>query len=237
MATPLPFFQLLGEVGMFNFNRLIATVGVLGMLAGGIGSAQATLLNEGFDDINTLAGSGWVRTNNSVPVGDDWFQGDNILAFPSQSGAPNSYIANNFLSTSGINGVVDAWLISPELSLLGGVTLTFYTRTADAAIFNDKLEIRFSTGPGTSTSGFTTLLLTIGDILTPYPDLDWQSFSVNLPSAISGRFAFRYTVDDAINADYIGIDTVQVVPEPSTLLVLALGLTLLGWHLRRVAAR
>jgi hypothetical protein len=225
-------------MGMNKFNKLIAAAGFLGMLAGGIGGAQGgLLLSEGFDDITTLDASGWVRTNNSMPVGNDWFQGDNILAFPSQSGAPNSYIANDFLSTSDINGLIDAWLISPQLSLLGGTLLTFYTRTADAVIFSDKLEVRFSTGPGANTSSFTTLLLTIGDGVTPYPDADWQAFSVNLPSAVSGRFAFRYTVADAINANYIGIDTVSVVPLPSTLLMLALGLTVLGWDLRRRAAR
>src|SRR5262245_60538150 len=133
---------------MLKFNKLISTVSFFGMLAGGIGSAQAALLlNEGFDDITTLAGSGWVRTNNSAPIGNDWFQGNGGPGgvFNSQSGAANSYIANNFFSTSGVNGVVDAWLISPELSLLGGGILTFYTRTADPG-FNDKLEIRFSTG-------------------------------------------------------------------------------------------
>jgi hypothetical protein len=204
------------------------------MLACGIPSAQAALLlDEGFDDITTLAGSGWVRTNNGAPVGNDWFQGKSG-AFVSQSGAADSYIGHDFNSTAANSGTIDAWLISPELSLLGGGMLTFYTRTADPG-FSDKLEIRFSAGPGTSTSGFTTLLGTIGDSVTPYPDSDWQAFTVNLPLAISGRFAFRYTVPNSLDADYIGIDTVQLqsetgqpVPEPSTLLFVALGLTVLG---------
>ena len=188
-----------------------------------VGSAHAALLTEGFNDVSTLAGSGWVRTNNSVPVGNDWFQG-NSGVFASQAGAADAYIGNNFLSTSGDSGVVDAWLISPELSLAGGGLLTFYTRTADPG-FGDKLEVRFSSGSSSSTAGFTTLLLTIGDGPTPYPDSDWGSFSALLPSAASGRFAFRYTVEDALNADYIGLDTVNVaaVPEPSTYALMALG--------------
>jgi PEP-CTERM motif len=226
---------------MIKFNKLIAAGGVLGMLAGIGGAQAAVLLSEGFDDITTLAGSGWVTINNSAPAGNDWFQGNDGI-FISQSGAVNSYIANDFNSTTEISGVIDAWLIGPELPLPGGGMLTFFTRTADPG-FSDKLEIRFSTGSSTNTSGFTTLLLTIGDVATPYPDSDWQAFSVNLPSAISGRFAFRYTVADALDADYIGIDTVtfetgaSVVPLPSTLVMFALGLTVLGWHLRRVAAR
>ena len=190
-----------------------------------LGSAQAALLSEGFDDITTLAASGWVRTNNSVPVGNDWFQG-NSGVFASQAGAPDSYIANSFLSTSAVSGVVDAWLISPELSLAGGGMLTFYTRTADAG-FLDKVEVRFSAGSGSDTTSFATLLSTIGGA-TPYPT-DWQAFSVLLPTAASGRFAFRYNVDNALDADYIGIDSVDVtaVPEPSTYALFGIGIAAL----------
>ena len=127
---------------MIKFNKLIAAGSVLGILAAGIGGAQAAvLLSEGFDDITTLAGSGWVTINNSAPAGNDWFQGNDGI-FISQSGAINSYIANDFNSTAEISGVIDAWLIGPELSLPGGGMLTFFTQTADPG-FSDKLEIRF----------------------------------------------------------------------------------------------
>ncbi len=200
------------------------------------GPASAALLDEGFDDITNLPG--WVQTNNSSPLGLGWFQGNDGV-FTSQAGADNSYIAANYLNTSDPNGVIDNWLISPELSLAGGAQLRFHTRTADPD-FNDTLEIRFSTGSGSAVSGFASLLLTIGDITTPYPDLAWQEFTVNLPAAVSGRFAFRYTVTDAINADYIGIDTVSVtanttppsVPEPSAIAIFGLGLTTLALRRR-----
>lgn len=200
------------------------------------GGAQAALLSEGFDDITTLAASGWVRTNNSSPVGNDWFQG-NSGVFASQSGAADSYIGNNFNSTASISGVVDAWLISPELALPGGGILTFYTRTADPG-FGDMLEVLFSNGPGSSTNGFTALPGTIGDVGNPYPSADWQAYSVALPAAASGRFAFRYTVLDALNADSIGIDTVNVnaIPEPSTYALLGLGMLALALRRRRGAS-
>ena len=201
-----------------------------------IGSSQAALLSESFGDITTLAASGWVQTNNSAPIGNDWFQG-NSGTFASQAGAPDAYIGNNFNSTSGISGLIDAWLISPALSLPGGGILTFYTRIADPG-FSDRLEILFSANSGSSTSDFTTLLATIGDAATPYSSLDWQAFSVTLPSAVSGRFALRYTVADALDADYIGIDTVDVnasvnaVPEPPTGALFGVGIAAMALRRR-----
>lgn len=47
-----------------------------------------TVLSEDFADITTLAGAGWVQTNNSAPLGvTGWFQGNDTV-FPSQAGAP-----------------------------------------------------------------------------------------------------------------------------------------------------
>ena len=213
---------------------------IAGLLASAfMASAHAgPILAEGFDDVSTLPASGWVQTNLSVPLGStSWFQG-NSAAFASQAGAPNAYVAANFLNTSPLGGVIDDWLISPELSLGGGATLTFYTRTADPG-FDDLLEVRFSSGSGTAASGFTTLLLTV-DSSTPYPDSDWQLFSVTLPSAVSGRFAFHYSVADGTTADYIGIDTVNVaaaaIPEPSSYVLMGLGLVGLALYRRRGAS-
>lgn len=209
-------------------------------LAACIGSAHAGIvLSEGFDNIATLAGSGWVLTNNSVPLGNDWFQGNSGI-FGSYSGAPDSYIADNFLATPEFNGVVDAWLISPVLSLSAGGTLTFATRTADPG-FGDRLEVRFNAGAGSSTASFTTLLTVVGDPNQPYPDDGWQAYNVALPNANNGRFAFRYFVADASNADYIGIDSVSVnvtaaVPEPSVYLLLGAGTALIAWRRRRLCA-
>lgn len=200
-------------------------------------ASQAQILTEGFDDVATLPGAGWVLDNRSAPLGaTGWFQG-NAGVFASQAGADDAYIGANFLNAADAGGVIDNWLISPELLLGSGATLSFFTRTADPG-FADALEVRFSAGPGADVAGFTTLLLTVGDATTPYPDADWVQFSVVLPTTVSGRIAFRYTAADALNADYIGIDTVNVaaVPEPSTLALLGLGLAGIAWRRRRPAS-
>ena len=183
--------------------------------------AQAVeVLSENFDDAEMLAG--WSLMNNSVLPGEPWFQGT-AEVFSAHQGAPTAYIAANYFSAAGGQGTINNWLITPALDLIGPTTLTFFTRSAPVAGYNDTLEVRFSEGSGSDPAGFDTLLATIGGA-TPYPG-SWQEFNLSLPYAGQGRFAFRYT-GDAVVSNYVGIDTVSVlsVPEPSAYLMLGAGL-------------
>lgn len=201
----------------------------LAALAPGAANAAAKapveVLDEGFDVVPALPG--WTFTNNSVPAGNTWFQG-NPGIFASHSGAANSYAAASFLGSEGGFGVVDNWLITPVLSLTGITNLSFWTRHEELAGFNDVLEVRFASGNSGATTGFTTLLGTIGGA-AGYP-ADWTQWSGNLNVEGEGRFAFRY-VGAADTLNYIGLDTVRVVtavPEPSLYAMLFLGLGALG---------
>ena len=188
------------------------------------------VLDEGFDNVTGLPG--WTFTNNSVPAGNTWFQG-NPAIFESHSGAANSYAAASFLGAAGGLGVVDNWLITPTLALTGITNLSFWTRHDDLAGFNDVLEVRFAPGSAGGTSGFTTLLGTIGGA-AGYP-ADWTQWSSSLNVEGEGRFAFRY-VGYADTLNHIGLDTVRVVtavPEPSLYAMLALGLGALGFMRRK----
>lgn len=192
----------------------------------------AIQLNEGFDDITTLSGLGWVQNNLSNPLGIiNWFQGTPGV-FNSNSGATNAYIGANFNNAGGgafdPPGTISNWLITPELSLVNGTTISFYTRTTDVPTYPDRLEIRMSTNGGSSNVGanatsvgdFTTVLLTINPTLTTagYPNT-WTQYTATvsgLGGPTQGRIAFRYFVTSAgpslfaANSDYIGIDDVVI---------------------------
>jgi hypothetical protein len=182
-------------------------------------------LNEGFDDINTLAGNGWSLQNLSAPVGTtNWFQGTNVAAagpFDSFDGAANAYIAANYNNTAG-TGTISNWLLTPQLDFGAGAQLTFYTRKDTPDTYPDRLEVRLSTNGASTNAGasatdvgdFTSSLLVINPTLVTniYPTV-WTQFSINgLPHNGSGRIAFRYFDTNAgptgTNSDYIGIDRV-----------------------------
>lgn len=171
------------------------------------------VLSEDFADITTLAGAGWVQTNNSAPLGTTgWFQG-NSAVFPSQAGAPTAYIGANFNNTSGA-GTIDNWLITPVLPLNTLSEFSFFSRSPTGSTFPDRIQVRMNvTNTGTNTADFTVLLADINPVTTA----GWTQTVINsFPGApASGRLAFRYFVTnggpDGANSDYIGIDSVLAV--------------------------
>lgn len=208
----------------------LAFCGLLYMISATNAFAQPNSFTEGFDDITTLAGKGWVIENQSSPVGlTSWFQGTDVAnggandgPFDAHSGATTSYIGANFQNT-GTVGTISTWLISPVLNLQNGSTITFYTRTVGTPQFADRLQVRLSTAGASTNNGttatdvgdFSNLLLDINPTLAPtgYPNT-WTQYTITisgLGAPTTGRIAFRYFVTNGgsqgANSDYIGIDT------------------------------
>jgi len=183
-------------------------------------------VSEGFDDITLLPGLGWAFQNNSQPIGTTgWFQGNDAV-FPAHAGAPTAYIAANFNNGAGV-ATISNWMLTPELALSDGDTVSFWTRTVTTPSFPDRLQVRMSTNGASTNVGtlatdvgdFTTLLLDINPTYTTggYPNV-WTQFTINLsgiPPGSTGRIGFRYFVEgggpSGSNSDYIGIDTFEFV--------------------------
>lgn len=226
-------------------SALLSTV-ALALTLGLSTGARADPLTENFD---TGLPAGWTVNNLSAPPGTiGWFQG-NEFVFEAHQGAPNSYLAANFTAGGGVS-TISNWLILPTSTYRNGDTLSFYSRTAAASEWPDRLEVRFSNVGGTdvgttatSVGTFSTLLVSINPTLAVggYPE-DWTRYSATLSGLTgpaTGAFAFRYTVTEGgplgANSNYIGIDTVQItaVPEPGTYVMMAFGLGMVGWMRRR----
>jgi hypothetical protein len=209
-------------------SGIVNPTGVAGLM-GGTSTATPSCtpsLDEGFDNITILPG--WVMINHSEPLGlDGWFQGESSVFF-AFDGSPTAYIAANFFNTSGV-GTISNWLLTPQVRLESGSTLTFYTRAPAMSMFPDRLQVRMSTNGASTNVGtgafdvgdFTNLLLDINPTYTigGYPET-WTQFTVNVngtPPGTLGRLAFRYFVEnggpDGTRSNYIGIDrAVYTVP-------------------------
>jgi hypothetical protein len=198
---------------------------------------QGVTLVEGFDDIATLAGAGWITKNNSTGPGTSgWFQGNDTV-FPSYDGAATAYIGANFNNVSGA-GTISNWLVTPLLTFDAASSLSFYTRSTigsnGVSVYPDRLEVRLCTGATctdvgttpTAVGQFTTLLRSInpnlGTVDDPtgangYPLTAWAPFTLDaaagLPTSGQGRVAFRYYVTNGgtgSNSNFIGIDAVTI---------------------------
>lgn len=180
---------------------------------------------ESFEDITTLESDGFTLLNVSEPTGttaDGWFQPSGTI-FPAHSGGPTEFLAANF-DASG-DGTISLWLFLPELNLINGDMVSFFTRTQTGSLFPDRLEVRLNpSGTDTQptnaldTGSYSSLLLSINENLMVggYPE-DWEQQEITI-SGLTGptdaRIAIRYFVTDAgpngTNSNYIGIDTLVV---------------------------
>ncbi len=196
----------------------------------GVHKVKAVGLVEGFEDLAVLLANGWVNINHSDPINTaspGWFQCAGTQIAPAYAGTTNSCVSVNFASGSG-TATLNDWLIAPTRTWNNGDSISFWTREISGNPYPNRLQVRLSTNGSSANVGtsatdvgdFTMLLLDINDTyqVGGYPDF-WFQYSVTvtgLPGPTSGRFAFRYFVEDGgpsgANSYIIGIDSLAVTP-------------------------
>jgi len=193
------------------------------------GAAQAQVFSEGFDNLAALPAAGWMFTNNSATPTQPWFQG-NPGVFSAASGADSSYAAASFLSSGLTSGLISNWMISPQISLSGGETINFFARS-ELTAFTDGLVLRLSPSGASATASFSLTLLNVAAAPAA-----WTSYSVLVPDLggpVLARIAFEYSAVNAEDANYLGIDSLNVTPIPEPMSAVLLGLGLAGLFVRR----
>lgn len=208
----------------------------LALVAAAASSAQAApALTENFDDVAGLASQGWAQVSSGTGAGSGWFQG-NTGVFTSAAGADDSYAAANFVDTSNTStgsSIVSDWLMTPVLSLSSGINVNFMSRLLGEG-FLDTLEVwASSSGASTNVADFTRVAT-----LTSTSDTGWVAQSINLAnlsSVVSGRVAFRFFMASNADGDYVGLDSLSVVPEPASLALVGLALAGVAASRRRRA--
>jgi len=211
-------------------NRALVAIAIT--FAAASAQADDVLLSEGFNSVATLP-SGWVQTNLSSPAGStSWYQGDSGI-FSAQAGSAESYIAANF-NNAAPGGTISNWLITPTFSTENGVSISFWAKADIFDPYSDHLAYGIS-GTGSSDTGSFAM----GSAVTV--DGDWTKYTFNYAAQGAGsvaRFAINYT-GAADLSNYIGVDTLTVtaVPEPTTWMMMGLGLMALTVAGRRTAAK
>ncbi|WP_343639885.1 choice-of-anchor J domain-containing protein [Roseateles sp.] len=203
-------------------------------LLGAAAAAQAgpTLLDEGFDNVDTLAGAGWIRSNQGSGGGltDPWVQGDQSI-FTALSGAPNAYVASNF-NNAAAGGTLSSWLISPVFSTAENLEVSFWARGDIQPGYIDQLAYGLVDAAGIFSSFVPQATITAQG--------DWTRYSFLLGGQGAGataRFAIQY-IGSADQANYVGVDNVAVnVPEPSSWALAGISLLGLAAARRRRAQR
>jgi hypothetical protein len=195
------------------------------MIAAASLASLATAQIEGWEPGPATPGTApvpatWTSVNAS-PAGPgvvpNWGIRNDNAVFPAFSG--NTYAWANYNATVGANNI-NLYLMSPQVQIANGATISFYTRTVSSPTFPDRLELVFNTTGSTLPADFTNVLVTVNPGLTTagYPTT-WTQYTgtvSGVTGTVTGRYAFHYNPTNGgpngANSDYIGIDEVVFTP-------------------------
>jgi hypothetical protein len=166
-------------------------------------------LVENFNGSNTpdgLAARGWKWVNNDGGGTTAIYNGSTTV-FTAYEGPDTGYAAQNY---NGANVMyIDQWLISPQVNIASGDSLTFWMRGASTQ-YPDSIEVRWSPTGDTALASFTGLWGKY--LVTP---LAWAQWKGTFNAAGNMRVAIRYLIYSGgatgQYSDYIGIDLLKII--------------------------
>jgi hypothetical protein len=170
-----------------------------------------SLFFDNFNGDNSVAGlqtRGYTVLNvdggGTVPP---WFQPSGTQ-FPAYEGPTTGYVAANYESANGF--LIDQWLISPQITVTAGDTLSFWHRSITNNAFDDSIYVRLSTTAGITPGAFD---ITWGRYLVS--ETGWARWTGVFPVTGTVRFAIQYYHTNGgpsgTYSNYIGLDLLEVI--------------------------
>lgn len=160
---------------------------------------------------NTVAGleaRGWVVLDEDGGGTTAAFYQGVASVFTAYEGPDTGYVAANF-NGANPSGVIDQWLISPEITVAAGDTLKFWHRAPDGNSFDDSIYVRYSTTAGITPGSFDQ---TWGRYLVS--ETGWAQWVGTFNHSGAIRFAIQYFIFDGgptgTYSNYIGLDLIEV---------------------------
>ena len=175
------------------------------------------------DDLKgDLTSRGYIFLNNSANPGTTTFySGDLFGSTPGVGvgvGGSGGYLGANYTAAADDSSFISDYFITPVFSLASGGFVSFSLRGAFLEGFMDYVQVGFGTASGAFNLSAPMLV----------PTNDWTNFTYYINdggvAASTGRFAIRY-VGPAATANAIGIDRLVIsVPEPTSVMLMGLGI-------------
>lgn len=186
-------------------------------------ASGAATYSQNFDDLAggtpSLAAQGWMFRDQSSHVGAPWWTSTWVVTtgFPPSSQAGVGHLAFETSQNLQTTTQISSWTILPAIpGQAVGDVLEFHC--AGAYYSQGAVEVRYSSGGGTSTGSGATALGDFTTLLTSFAPTDaapWHKHSVNLPG--NGRIAFRVFGSNYpmfANSPHFQLDSLAFNPAP-----------------------
>lgn len=183
------------------------------LLVSVMGSAQTSVYNENFEEVEDLFGAGWTLYNDTnTPYGtyaglfpNAW----EVVSWSAESG--NTVVTSPSWFTTVTPA--DRWIISPAITIPSNntVALEFFARSHDVSPYDDGFKLKIST-TNTAKASFTNIFSVAHAANTPIAT-QTTPYTVDL-SAYAGKTVYLAWVNDYTNGNLLSVDDIDVSVTP-----------------------